>query len=117
LNTNGGNGGIPYFPGTSNANCLAKAQAAGPLAVASLTNLGCYASGSSMLVPPAFGTYGNLGRNVFRSMPYYNWDFSVTKATKIKESINAQFRGNYILDSKYGSGGHRAIQLGLKLIF
>src|SRR2546427_1822285 len=35
LNTNGGNGGIPYFPGTSNANCLAKAQAAGPLGVAS----------------------------------------------------------------------------------
>src|SRR5262249_43822570 len=91
INTNDGSGGIPSFPGTSNANCLAKAQAAGPLAVASLTNLGCYASGASVLVPPAFGSYGTLGRNVFRSMPYYNWDLSVTKASKFKEHYTAQF--------------------------
>jgi hypothetical protein len=37
-NTNDGAGGIPYFAGTSNATCLAKAQAIGPLAIASLTN-------------------------------------------------------------------------------
>jgi hypothetical protein len=160
IDTNGGAGGIPYFAGTTNANCLAKAQAAGPLAVASLANLGCYVSGTSMLIPPAFGTYGTLGRNPFRSMPYYNWDFSVTKSTKIKESLNAQFRAEFfnILnhpnisnpfggpggDSTFtdptaaagasfgfrpetpdvtssnpvlGSGGPRAIQLGLKLIF
>src|SRR5437016_8213507 len=95
LSTNGGNGGIPYFPGTSNANCLAKAQASGPLAVASLTNLGCYALGSSVLVPPAFGSYSTLGRNVFRSMPYYNWDLSLTKATKFKERVTVQFRAEF----------------------
>jgi hypothetical protein len=160
LNTNDGNGGIPYFSGTSNSGCLAKAQAAGPLAVASLANLGCYALGNSMLVPPAFGSYGTMGPRIFRSMPYYNWDFSVTKATKIKESITAQFRAEFfnILnhpnisnpfggpggDSSFtdpsgtggasfgfrpetpdvtssnpvlGSGGARAIQLGLKIIF
>jgi hypothetical protein len=160
LNTNGGDGGIPYFPGTSNANCLAKAQAAGPLAVASLTNLGCYASGNSMLIPPAYGSYSTLGRNVFRSMPYYNWDLSVTKAWKFKERITTQFRAEFFNvlnhpnisnpfggpggDNSFtdpsatagssfgfrpetpdvtssnpvlGSGGPRAIQLGLKIIF
>jgi len=160
INTNDGSGGIPYFPGTSNADCLAKAQAAGPLAVASLTNVGCYASGGSVLVPPAYGSYGTLGRNVFRSMPYYNWDLSVTKASKFKEHYTAQFRAEFfnILnhpnisnpfggpggDNSFtdpsaaagtsfgfrpetpdvtssnpvlGSGGHRAIQLGLKIIF
>ena len=48
--------------------------------MASLANLGCYACKSSVLVPPAFGSYGTLGPNVFRSLPYYNVDFSVTKA-------------------------------------
>src|SRR2546426_4876502 len=95
LNTNDGAGGIPYFPGISNADCLARATAAGPLAVASLTNLGCYAMGSSVLVPPAYGSYGTLGRNVFRSMPYYNWDLSVTKAWKFRERVTTQFRAEF----------------------
>ncbi len=160
LNTNGGSGGIPYFKGTSNATCLAKAQAAGPLAVASLTNKGCYANGSSILIPPAYSGVGTLGRNVFRSTPYYNWDLSLTKATKFKERYTAQFRAEFFNvlnhpnisnpfggpggDNTFtdpsgtggtsfgfrpqtpdvtssnpvlGSGGHRAMQLGLKIIF
>src|SRR5262249_31763266 len=160
LNTNGGDGGIPYFPGTSNADCLSKATAAGPLAVASLTTLGCYASGRSILLPPAYGSYGMLGRNVFRSLPFYNWDLSVTKAWKFKERLTTQFRAEFfnILnhpnisnpfggpggDNSFtdpsgtagssfgfrpetpdvtssnpvlGSGGPRAIQLGLKIVF
>jgi hypothetical protein len=92
INTNGGAGGIPYFPGTSNATCLAKSQAMGPLAVASLTNLGCYASGSSVMVPPAYGSYGTLGPGVFRGMPYYNVSLSVTKNWKFQERLTAQFR-------------------------
>src|SRR5262252_8477346 len=95
LNTNDGDGGIPYFAGTSNASCLAQAQVAGALAVASLTNLGCYASGSSVLIPPAYGSYGTLGSRVFRSMPYYNWDLSITKATKLRERVTAQFRAEF----------------------
>ena len=158
INTNGGTGGIPYFPGTSNAACLAKSRTMGSLAVASLTNQGCYASGSSIMIPPAFGSYGALGPGVFRSTPYYNWDLSVTKTWKYKERLTAQFRGEFfnILnhpnisnpfggpggDNTFtdptannpfgfrnetpdvtssnpvlGSGGPRAIQLGLKLIF
>ena len=160
MNTNGGNGGIPYFPGTSNASCLAKAQAAGQLAVASLTNLGCYASGSSVLIPPAFGSYGTTAPNMFRGMPYYNVDLSVTKSISFTERVKAQFRAEFFNifnhpnisnpfggpggDNTYtdpsgdagasfgfrpqtpdvtssnpvlGSGGPRAIQLGLKILF
>jgi hypothetical protein len=36
--------------------------------------------------------YGTLGRNVFRSLPFYNWDLSVTKAWKFKERLTSQFR-------------------------
>src|SRR5215469_1675979 len=160
LDTNGGAGGVPYFEGASNPACLAKSRAMGPLAVASLANLGCYASGGSVLVPPAFGSYGTLGPNVFRGFPFYNWDLSVTKMWKFRERLTAQFRAEFFNvlnhpnisnpfggaggDNTYtdpsgtagqsfgfrpetpdvtssnpvlGSGGPRAIQLGLKLIF
>jgi hypothetical protein len=160
INTNGGDGGIPFFEGTSNAICLAKARSMGPLAIASLTNLGCYALGGSVLVPPAYGSYGTLGKGVFRSLPYYNWDLSITKAWTWRERFKAQFRAEFFNvlnhpnisnpfggpggDNSFtdpsaaagasfgfrpetpdvtssnpilGSGGSRAIQLGLKIIF
>jgi hypothetical protein len=153
-------GGIPYFAGTSNSTCLARSTGMGQLAVASLTNLGCYAMGSSVLVPPAYGSYGKVGVNAFRGFPFYNWDFSIAKEVKFKERLTAQFRAEVfnILnhpnisnpfggpggDNTYtdptadagasfgfrpqtpdvtssnpvlGSGGARAVQLGLKLIF
>ena len=158
--TNAGAGGIPYFAGTSNAACLSHSQAMGGLAVASLANLGCYAVGSSVLLPPAYGSYGTMGINPFRGPAFYNWDFSITKEIKFKERLSAQFRAEFfnILnhpnisnpfggpggDNTYtdpsgdagasfgfrpqtpdvtssnpvlGSGGPRAMQLGLKLIF
>jgi outer membrane receptor protein involved in Fe transport len=160
INTNDGQGGIPYFPGTSNPTCLAQATALGQLAVASLTDLGCYARGKSILIPPAYGSYGTLGPNVFRGFPYYNVDFSVTKSFTFRERFTAQFRAEFFnvfnhpnLSNPFGgpggdntftdptadagasfgfrpqtpdvtssnpvlgSGGPRAIQLGLKLIF
>jgi hypothetical protein len=167
LNTNGGSGGIPYFPGggptsapTSNTACNAKAAAIGPLAVASLSNLGCYASGNSMLLPPAYGTVGNTSPNMFRGLPYYNVDLNITKVFKFKERLSAQFRAEFFnlfnrpqIANPYGgpggsntytdptaaagasfgfqpatpdvvssnpvlgSGGNRAMQLGLKILF
>jgi hypothetical protein len=107
LTTNDGGGGIPYFPGscagdctslpaasaaTANATCNAKAAALGPAAVAALATLGCYANGSSVLIPPAFGTQGNSGRDNFRGFPFYEWDLSVTKEFKFRERLTAQFR-------------------------
>ena len=160
--TNNGAGGLPYFSGTSNATCLAHSTAMGPLAIASLTNLGCYASlnGKSVLVPPAYGSLGTTAPNMFRGMPFYNVDFSVTKMFKFGERLNAQFRAEFFnlfnratLANPYGgpggsnaytdpsadagasfgfqpatadtvssnpvlgTGGARAIQLGLKLTF
>ncbi len=162
--TNGGwqngGGGIPYFAGTSNATCLAKATAMGPLAIASLTDLGCYAVGTSVLVPPAYGSYGTTAPYMFRGAPYYNVDFSVTKVFKVTERLSAQFRAEFFnifnhpnMSNPYGgpggsntftdpsgdagasfgfqpatsdvvnsnpvlgSGGPRAMQLGLKILF
>jgi len=62
------------------------------LAVASLTNLGCYVQGAGVLTPPAYGTVGNANRNLFRGPSYKNVDFSVTKDWKLKERLTAQFR-------------------------
>jgi len=90
----GGTGGIPYFPGTSNPACLAKSTSMGPLAVAALANGGCFALGSSILVPPAFGTLGNTARNMFRDNGFRNWDLSVFKNVKFAERLTAQFRLN-----------------------
>jgi hypothetical protein len=128
----------------------------GELAVASLTNLGCFAAGNSVLVPQAYGTLGTTGRNVFRDQGFKNLDMSVSKEFKFKERLTAQFRaeifnvfnhpwfanpyggpGGQPADPSagagygfvgltpdvqasnpvLGSGGARAIQLGLKIIF
>ena len=105
--------GIPYFAGTSNATCLAKATALGALAVASLTNSGCYASGNSILIPPPYGQYGTAGRNIFRNPSFHTWDFSMTKDFRIKERLTVQFRGelfNVLNHPVFGQvdGGHLA---------
>jgi hypothetical protein len=161
--------GIPWYPGgggkaapTANAACNAQAAAISPLAVASLNVLGCYALGKSILIPPAYGSYGTTSRGEWRDGGFRNVDFSVTKAFKFKERLTAQFRAEFFniinrpdfvnpqggpggggatLDPSgagstgnglayvtntpdiassnpvLGSGGPRAIQLGLKLLF
>lgn len=152
-----GGGGLPYFSGTSNANCVTKATAIGPAAVASLTNLGCFALGSSVLIPAAYGSYGNTRRNLWRDAGFRNWDLSVTKSFKFKERLTTQFKAEffnvlnhpifsnptggpgggvgdpsgspipfgftaatpdtYSSNPQLGSGGSRAIQLGMKVSF
>jgi hypothetical protein len=91
---------IPFFSGTSNAACLAKAVAldggaATGLAQAALTNNGCYAKGNSVLIPPAFGTIGTSGRNNFRDLGFKDWDLSVIKDVRFKERLTAQFRAEF----------------------
>ena len=90
---------IPFFAGATNPACVTAAEApyAGNtqltnLALASLTNLGCYVQGGGILTPPAYGTIGNASRNLFRSPAYYNVDFSVSKLWTFKERFSAQFR-------------------------
>ena len=69
--------------------CMANAPNAGTLA-----SFGCYASanGKSYLVPPALGSFGNLGRNIFRDSGFRDWDFSVFKNFHFTERFGAQFR-------------------------
>jgi len=78
--------------GINNAACVAQSGGAGTLGFSALANAGCYVSGSSVLTPPAYGTYGTLGKNVFRNPNYRAWDFSVNKTFKIKERFTAEFR-------------------------
>src|SRR5208337_346255 len=61
--------GTPQFPHATNASCAAKALALDGgtpgAATAALNLYGCYAKGSSMMLPPALGTFGTMGRNIF----------------------------------------------------
>jgi hypothetical protein len=160
--------GLPFFAGsgdptnpTSNAACNAQALAldggtAGGAATSALAAFGCYARGRSFMIPPPFGTFGTMGRNIFRDTGFHNWDFSIAKNFKFGERFGAQFRAEFfnILNHPnfanpfggqngwahndpstgsfacscatpdvaasnpvIGSGGSRAIQLGLKLNF
>jgi len=88
-------GGVPQIP----AACVSAAQApyAGNaqlqgLALASLTNAGCYVQNGGVLTPPAYGTLGNAGNGIFRGQVYKNVDMSVSKIWKLKERYSAQFR-------------------------
>src|SRR5260370_32591035 len=53
---------------------------------------GCYVDGGSVLVPPTFGTFGTMGRNIFRDNGFRNWDLSLFKTFTFKERFSAQFR-------------------------
>jgi TonB dependent receptor-like, beta-barrel len=92
---------IPCFgPGTGcnptiPSVCMSAAQANGPLAVASLVNLGCFVQGSGVLTPPAYGSIGTMGRNIFRDGGLKNLDFSVVKEWKFKERLTADFRAEF----------------------
>lgn len=145
---------------TAAANaCYAAANAINGATVTSLDTYGCYFKGKSVLIPPALGTFGTSGRNIWRDSGFRNWDLSVIKSFKFGERLTAQFRAEFfnILNHPnfanpygasngfgvgnefdpssgnlgcgcatpdqaggnpvLGSGGNRATQLGLKLIF
>jgi hypothetical protein len=92
---------VPYYAGTSNSDCAAQAStldaAFTPLSPgytysSSLAKYGCWALNGSMLLPPAIGTYGTAGRNVFRGRGLKLLDMSLTKETKFTERFSGQFR-------------------------
>ena len=159
---------IPFFAGsgdpsapTTNASCNSAAQSvdggAGGATSASLASLGCFAKGNSVLIPPAFGTFGTMGRNIFRGPSFHEWDLSVVKSFHFGERVTAQLRGELFnvlnqvnlanpwgasgtfgnvdpsqpgtfgcgcatpdvagANPVIGTGGARAIQVGLKFLF
>jgi hypothetical protein len=71
------------------AGCAAHAPSPATLAAA-----GCYVStnGSSFIVPPGLGTFGNIGRNIFRDSGYHNLDMSLFKNFHFTERFGAQLR-------------------------
>jgi hypothetical protein len=79
--------------------CLAAATSVGPGALVQLGPSGmvggCFMKGSSVLIPPAAGTYGTAGRNIFRDSGFRDWDLSVTKAWKFTDRLTAQFRAEF----------------------
>jgi hypothetical protein len=71
---------------------------------------GCYVSGNSVMVPPKAGTFGTMGRNIFRDSGFKNVDLSVFKTFKFSERYSAQFRAEFfnlfnhpIIANPYGS--------------
>jgi Carboxypeptidase regulatory-like domain/TonB dependent receptor len=84
---------IPFFPGTSNPNCVALATT--PALLASLGTWGCYQKGNSIMTPPAFGTFGTMGRNLFPDSGFRNLDFSLAKNWHFGERLRAQFRAEF----------------------
>lgn len=75
--------------------CITAATNMGANTLAALNSVGCYIKGSSVLIPPALGTIGDAGRNIFRDSGFKNWDMSVTKVWKIKERLTTQFRAEF----------------------
>ena len=69
------------------ANCVTKAPDKSTLA-----DGGCFASGNSVMTPPTNGTFGTMGRNIFRDSGYIDLDFSVFKNFTFKERYGVQFR-------------------------
>jgi hypothetical protein len=64
----------------------------GTTGTANLNKFGCYMMGSSIIVPPAQGTFGTMGRNAIFGLGFWEWDFSVAKSWKINEKLNSEFR-------------------------
>jgi outer membrane receptor protein involved in Fe transport len=85
---------------------------------------------------PQYGTFGNAGRNILVGPDFQNVNASLVKDTKIKESLNLQFRAeifnlfnhanfdlpdNFLGSPTFGqirsAQAPRHIQFGLKLLF
>jgi Carboxypeptidase regulatory-like domain len=100
------NNGIPYFSGNNNVNNPSQNAACNAQALAvdggnpgasteSLAFFGCYANGSSVMLPPPLGQFGNMGRNMFQDTGFRNFDFSVAKNFHFGEGIRLQIRGEF----------------------
>jgi hypothetical protein len=91
--------GIPYFSGASNPACATRALAvdggSAGSSTASLNMFGCYANGSSVMIPPPLGQFGNMGRNMFEDTGFRNFDFSVAKNFHFGETMRLQLRAEF----------------------
>lgn len=54
---------------------------------------GCYSQNGVTIYPNAFGTFGNMGRNILRGPGFVNWDASISKVWRLSERFKLQMRG------------------------
>jgi hypothetical protein len=91
--------GIPYFSAATNSACAAQALAvdggAPGASTASLNLFGCYANGTSIMLPPPLGQFGNMSRNMFQDTGFRNLDFSLAKNFHFGETMRLQFRAEF----------------------
>lgn len=98
--------GIPYYGGnnspsdpSANANCNARALAVDGgtpgASTESLAFFGCYANGSSVMIPPPLGQFGNMRRNMFPDTGFRNLDFALAKNFHFGETMRLQLRGEF----------------------
>jgi hypothetical protein len=98
FNTNG-NGDVTSGATPAAQLCVTQAFATGGQAAADQLggpngyDLGCYVAGNTVITPPAFGSQGDMHRNIFRGPAFANWDFSLAKVWKLNERVKLQFRG------------------------
>jgi hypothetical protein len=62
--------------------------------------------GSSVMVPPAQGTFGTMSRYALFGQPFAEWDLSIIKGWKLTERLSTQFRAeiyNVINSTQFGA--------------
>jgi len=92
--TSGVSGIISNFSAAQSTAMWQQCTAVAP-DMSTLNSAGCYVKGNAVLVPPKAGTFGTMGRNIFRDAGFKNVDFSVFKTFSFKEKVNATFRAEF----------------------
>jgi len=90
---NPGANAAPFSSSAGISSCVAHANADN--SANTLAKAGCYVSrngDSSVILPPALGTFGNMGRNILRDNGFKDWDFSIFKNFTFKERYGIQAR-------------------------
>jgi hypothetical protein len=85
--------GISTLVTTLPSSLAAKCAAVAPdITTLTAKKGGCFVDGNSVLVPPQLGTFGTMGRNIFRDTGFKNLDFSIFKDFRWRERFGAEFR-------------------------
>src|ERR1700722_10780950 len=88
-------GGTPAAPPLGEQACATGGGAAADQLGPDGGDLGFYVVKNTVITPPAYGSQGNMGRNIFRGPSFRNWDFSISKAFRLRESVHLQLRGEF----------------------
>jgi hypothetical protein len=92
--TSGVSGIQSFFPASQATAMWAQCTAVAP-DPNTLGAGGCFVKGKSVMTPPLAGTFGTMGRNIFRDQGFKSVDFSVFKEFRVKERYGAQFRAEF----------------------